>query len=145
MPSVFAYYQHNEAISALGEALFIVSGPKGEYKPLVGSFLQSLVVSLGDSDFPELKGKLSEIASYYAAQCSNGEKVDFKQVLQYIDDLTNYQDALKLSYELQAKDEKVIFGRDQLDFVFNDTTLVTDSNTKADKAPKAPKADKASA
>ena len=119
MPSVFAYYQHNEAISALGEALFIVSGPKGEYRPLVGSYLQSLVVSLGENDFPELKVKLSEIASYYAAQCSNGEKVDFKQVLQYIDDLTNYQDALKLGYELEAKDEKVIFGRDQLDFVFD--------------------------
>ena len=119
MPSVFAYYQHNEAISALAEALFIVSGPRGEYRPLVGSYLQSLVVSLGENDFPELKAKLSEIASYYAAQCSNGENVDFKQVLQYIDDLKNYQDALKLGYELEAKDEKVIFGRDQLDFVFD--------------------------
>ena len=124
MTSVFAYYQHNEAISALGEALFIVSGPRGEYRPLVGSQLQSLVVSLGDVDFPELKGKLSEIASYYAAQCSNGEPVDFEQVIQYIKDLTNYQTALKLSYELEAKDKDVLFGRDQLDFVFDDQTPV---------------------
>jgi len=117
--NIFAYYQYNNVISALGEALFIVSGPKGEYRPLVGSYLQSLVVSLGENDFPELKVKLSGIAAYYAAQCSNGEKVDFKQVLQYIDDLKDYQDALKLSYEEEAIDEKVIFGRDQLDFVFD--------------------------
>ena len=120
MPSVFAYYKHNEAILALREALFIVSGPRGEYRPLIGSKLQSLVVSLGDVDFPELKNKLSDIASYYAAQCSNGEPVDFRQVLRYIDDLTDYQNALKLSYELEAIDERVIFGRDQLNFIFDD-------------------------
>jgi hypothetical protein len=125
--NIFAYYQYNQVISALGEALFIVSEPKGKFDPVVGSQLQLLTVSLADIDFPQLKGKLSEIASYYAAQCSNGEKVDFKQVLQYIDDLTNYQDALKLSYEEEALDEKVIFGRAQLDFVFDDQPPVTNS------------------
>ncbi len=117
--NIFAYYQYNQVISALGEALFIVSGPKGKFDPVVGSQLQLLTVSLADIDFPQLKGKLSGIAAYYAAQCSNGEKVDFKQVIQYIDDLKDYQDALKLSYEEEALDEKVIFGRDQLDFIFD--------------------------
>jgi ABC-type uncharacterized transport system ATPase subunit len=66
--------------------------------------LQLLTVSLADIDFPELKGKLSLIASYYAAQCSNGEPVDFEQVIQYIKDLTDYQDALKLSYDAKDSD-----------------------------------------
>ena len=122
MTSVFAYYQYNHVISSLGEALFVVSGPRGEYDPVVGSQLQLLTVSLGDSDFPELKGKLSEIAAYYAAQCSNGELVDFEQVIQYIENLTNYQSALKLSYDAKAADEKVNFGSKQLDFVFNESS-----------------------
>ena len=126
MPSVFAYYQYNEAISALGEALFIVSGPKGKYDPVVGSQLQLLTVSLRDIDFPELKEKLSEIASYYAAQCSNGELVDFEQVLRYIDNLTDEQDALKLSYDAKAADENVNFGSKQLDFVFDDSAVVVE-------------------
>jgi hypothetical protein len=124
MPSVFAYYQHNEVITAINVALKVVLLPETKFNSNVGSALQLLVVSLNDNVFPELKVKLSEIASYYAAQCSNEEEVDLKQVLQYIDDLNNYQGALKLSYELEAIDKEVIFGRDQLDFIFDDNELV---------------------
>jgi len=119
MPSQIVFSQYTNVISLLKNAFSIVGGPNGEYDPVEGSKLQLLTVSLGD-DFPNLKAKLTDISSSYAAQSSSREQIIREKIQDIINELENDIVDLILSFRTQAAANNINFTPEQLNFLFRD-------------------------